>query len=143
MVQAVFESDQPHILWEDGSISRENVEEEGELVMLTALFTCQNQSLEHTCYVYILSQKSPYSMGTKGKIMESVDETEASTRQDRYFELPDEIGGKEVVWKKKLNHRPLLISVLGIVAAVCISQKSVQDQRQKQKSREKEITDRK
>lgn len=139
MVQAVFESDHPHIVWEDGSISRENVETEGEMVMLTALFTCQNQSLEYTCYVYVLPPESPYGMGAKGKILKAVDETEAATRQNSYFELPDEVEGNAIVWKKKLDHRPLLIGVLGIVAAVCISQKSVQDRRQKQKIREKEL----
>lgn len=139
MVQAVFESDHPDILWEDGSISREAVDKEGELVMLTVLFTCQNQSLEHTCCVYILPPESPYTNGVMGRIREAVDNMEEATRQNTYFELPDEVEGNTVVWNKKQNHSPLIIAVLGVISAVCISQKSVQDKRQKQKNREKEL----
>ena len=138
MVTAVFESDEPQILWEDGSISPENVSGEGQLVTLSGIFTCQGASLTYSCSLWILPESSA-DRTSSGELAEEVSDAESASRTEEYFQLPDTFGGEVITWTKKISPEPFLLILIGAAAGVCILQRPVQRRKQEKKQREKEL----
>lgn len=139
MVEAVFESDEPSILWEDGSLSLENLDEEGQMVTLTGTFSCQEATLSHSVSVRIVSESSAESASLESELAEAVEEAEASSRTSARFKLPDSFSGGSVTWKKQMDLQPLVLIMVGVAAGICLLQRPVQRKKDEKKKEEKEL----
>ena len=139
MVEAIFESDEPSILWEDGSLSLENLDEEGQVVTLTGTFSCQDATLAHSVSVQIVSESSAESISPESELAEAVEEAEASSRTSVRFKLPDSFSGGSVTWKKQMDLQPLVLIMVGVAAGVCLLQRPVQRKKDEKKKEEKEL----
>ncbi len=137
MVTAVYTSDAPLIVWEDGSVSLESVAESGRLVALEITFLCQETQVEYNCYVNVKKPEDAITQSREERYIQVVQEEEKETRDQEKFVLPKEIAGEQIHWSKKIDSNIFVLVVLGGVAIICLRQQSEQFDRQQQKIREK------
>lgn len=137
MVSAVYDSDFPELVWEDGTVSTQGLSEEGQLVTIKVAFSCQNWQLEYVCYLQIMPPALTQEQQLEEWVLSSVEQKELDSRDSPRFVLPMEINGTPVEWRKKIDTQPLVFVFLGIVAIVCIIQKSKQDEHKRKLTREK------
>ncbi len=139
MVQAQYESSHPEWIWEDGSVSTDEIDPQGVLVTIRVLFTCQDSMLDYTCCVKAVPPVLSAAQQKLQTITAVVEQSEEESRADERFVLPTTINGQLVTWHKKPGREPFVFLLLATVAVIAVIQKKGQDEKQQKIKRQQEL----
>lgn len=126
-----WESDNYSVLQPSGELIKENVQEGGTTVNLTAIFTYGEFSQEKNIEITIIKK---YIEGTDGRfeaLDESIKKGEAADKTSDTYTLPDEIMGEDVRYYENNSRSGLVILLLSIAVVVLLpfEEKSVLDKK--------------
>ena len=138
-VAAVYNSDRPDLIWEDGSVETEEVGTDGELVTVEVSFDCQGTALDYICHVKVVPPVMPEETKERQRLETLVQQWEASSREDACFVLPDTLDGQSVQWRKQVSMEPFGLLLLGAVAVLALLQKGKQEEKKQRQGRERQL----
>lgn len=122
-----------------GAVHEYNTKEEGTLVEIKGVLSYREEQAMYvrTAIVY------PRSRNAKEKLVEQVsnwiEEKERTTRQEESFQLPSNLYGHEIQWKKEIQPRGYYVLVLGIVGAVLMLALKKQNEKEEEKARKEQL----
>ena len=113
-------SDRPEIVNAQGQISEEYMEEEGTLVEIKAVLTCQSAeaSYKRTFRVYPAVREADSMFFSR--ITASLKELEIRTRQEEGFALPSRQDGELIRFRKKGGNELILLAMLCLTAIILL-----------------------
>ncbi len=146
---AVYLNDYPvEIRWEmsrydvidvEGKILEDYDNEEGELVELRGTVYYAEEMAVYTANAMIFPEAASEKEKWMKKIKELIQSEEKKTREDEVFVLPSSIDGKKIEWRKAEESTGYYIMLLGIVTAIFIPFKKIQDEREQKKKRQEQM----
>lgn len=98
----------------NGKIS-DNVEKEGSLVYLTAILQLEGESLEHQFSVMV------FPPANKENLQEQLqDYVDSNNVYDSQVNLPEEINGEKIAYRKEVPRDSIRLGLMGMTAAIAI-----------------------
>lgn len=123
----------------DGTIRAENLKEEGSIVELTALLTCNEETAVYRACVIvlppILSQREEFMQELYGRL----EELQEKHGEEEQKELPAQINGRKLIWEEKKSAVPIAILFLTLVCMLALYGAKDRELVQKTKEREQQI----
>lgn len=104
------------ILQEDGSIGAEEISEEGEEVILTAVLSYEGIQKEQMLTVKVFSPEQTEQEKLRKKLLASIDQTKENAKTEKYLELPVVLDDTEILWKE-----PAMDKVIGVIGLLIIA----------------------
>ncbi len=138
-VQAEYEIDPPQFLNTDGQIDHEGMPEDGIVVLLKAVFTCGKQTMEYEIPLHLQPKQLTGQEKIRSDIQQEVEKEEADSRQEQRFQLPAQIDGTAITWKKSPDWDGAYFILAGAVASVCVWRQRTEKEKKRKKDREKEL----
>jgi len=115
-----WESDNPEVLSEDGSVNVTCLDGDEEVVHLTADMSLGSVTAETKIEVYVIDDAVQYETGLKRQISEAVDALNASD-EGREIKLPASLGkGIEIRWETASKGNGVLIFFLTIMGFLLV-----------------------
>lgn len=138
-IEIEWEINPYHVLSDRGEILETYKETEGTLVEIRGKLFYRDNEAVYVTHVMVYPEKKVGREKWLSEIEEAVAQKEAASRQKDSFALPEIVGGKEVRWSKKADLRGYYILVLGIVVAVLLAAKKLQDEKDLEKQRQEQL----
>lgn len=135
LVQIVYETDPGDILLEDGTVVLQNVPKSGQIVRLTAVFSCQEYERTEMRDLQIVRPPEGSDVWLQLQVKRLLQQKEEHTRTKQMFQLPQEVGGAVIAWKKTSDKGWLWMLMLGAVAVLGLEWKRKEQLQRVQKIR--------
>ncbi len=135
MVAADYESSDYEVLTAEGVVETGALSAEGELVELTARFSCGEYTRLETVSLQILPTEEGSAEWVIEELEKEAEQAEESSREQGTFSLPEAIGGYQVIWDLEEDHAWIYFILLGAVAVCCLEWRGRQQEKQRQKKR--------
>lgn len=120
LISADWKFDPYGIISSDGKLNEEEIPEEGAVVNVTADLYYEEEECLYSFSV-VVTQKSLDTLdGQLAAINRQVQQKDEATRYKSQFNLPEQVEGIDLSWKKKMNFRGLQLMILGFVAVAGI-----------------------
>ncbi len=135
-IRAKWEFDSKNAINADGEL-KDQIAEDGELVMVSLTMHYDEQAREHTfgCYVYPKKQKPVEQLFTDLK--EYFEQEQEESKNSEYLRLPVQLSGRQLKWSQKEDHTYQIILMLGFAAAAAVYiQEAMREQRKEQARKE-------
>ena len=135
-IRAKWEFDSKNAINADGEL-KDQIAEDGELVMVSLTMHYDEQAREHTfgCYVYPKKQKPVEQLFTDLK--EYFEQEQEESKNSEYLRLPAQLSGRQLKWSQKEDHTYQIILMLGFAAAAAVYiQEAMREQRKEQARKE-------
>lgn len=118
-----------------GNIRKEDLPKEGTLLELrgTLLYKEERAVYVRNVMLYPVTRKGTDKV--IHNIKKALVETEESTREEVYFRLPEEVGGRQLIWSQKQEQHWHYVLLIGIVFVIFF----IYREREKQKTTERKI----
>lgn len=114
-----------------GKINNENIQEDGELQMVTAKLTCEDSEVDYSFYIKIM----PEIKSERETILEKLNEELTNQDGKQELILPDEVEGYEVTWSEKDAKTAEKIMFFGIVIAFFVPMLHESKRKEQEKNR--------
>ncbi len=101
-----------------GQLKSKFLSEEGTMVKITAILKYFDFSGEYTCFARILPVLNKGKEEVFQTIQKEIEKKEKEEKYERIFRLPEEIGGKKIIWSEKFSTYSYFF--MGITVLVCI-----------------------
>lgn len=138
-VTAEWELDSYEVLNLDGSLRRENLREEGNLVELTARLFCNGQEAVYRACARVLPPVlGPEEQFTR-ELSAAIEEFREETAEEEAQELPIRAQGRELVWKEKKSLDFVWILALTLLCMVLLYLSKDRELNQKTREREEQM----
>lgn len=112
-----WESSNYALLYYDGSVTNEEVQEKGEVVELTAILTYGDYTEEYIFPIRILPPVYSIDELFRKKIYELLVSIEKENRYKDKMTLPDQVDGASLIWKEKKEDSSGYILILMCICA--------------------------
>lgn len=122
----------------DGKVDNEELEE-GEIVMLTALFRCEEWSCEHQLYVQVNPVIYTAEETLRKRMDELIAQQQESTKNEDRMVLPVQIDEHPVVWREVIEDGSGYFLILVLIAAGVLYWGHRRELDQKLEQRRKEL----
>ena len=135
-IRAKWEFDSKNAINADGEL-KDQIAEDGELVMVSLTMHYDEQAREHTfgCYVYPKKQKPVEQLFADLK--EYFEQEQEESKNSEYLRLPVQLSGRQLKWSQKEDHTYQIILMLGFAAAAAVYiQEAMREQRKEQARKE-------
>lgn len=118
----------------DGSIQWDKLENENELVKVTAQMTCQEREAVHEFYLQLVMPNLNEGERLKKEI-EAILQKENESEGKAYFELPQEAGGSKLRWYQVKENLHVKVLLFGMIFIIChyIYEKEKREQEEKER----------
>lgn len=134
-----WESDDYSCIYSDGSVINEQLEKEGKVVCLTAIFTYGDYKEEHIFPIHIVPPVySPEETFMK-KVYDLLDFQERQNRYGEQMELPESVEGRKLIWSEEKEDSSGIIFILIAVGAVAVYFLRDRDLQDKMEERNKQM----
>ncbi len=119
-ISVEWELDSYEVLNLDGSIRTDKVTEEGTIVELRGILTCEGQKSIYTAYARVLPALLSPVQQWKEALLEAIQAMQTDSRLEERKALPTEVDGIPISWKEKKSSVVWLVPVLtlGVLAAL-------------------------
>lgn len=121
------------IIGYDGALS-DDIPIEGKLVMLTALMTYQELTLEYSFYIHVFPKKSDGSI--ESQVQSYIDDEDVYSQEVR---LPEKINGEKIIYYNSKRQNSVWIIVVGFVISVAIFVLKDHDMKKELKERNRQL----
>lgn len=101
----------------EGKILQEDLNEEGTLVEIKGIVSCQQEQMIYGRTVMVYPPTREGMEGLLYEIKKELRQRESDTRQEDSFPLPEKVAGKELKWGRKTENQWCYILIFG--GAVC------------------------
>lgn len=122
-----------------GKIQADTLSEEGAILEVTAILTCQNETIYHVMPVHLY----PPDMSKLEKWIQDlrvqVSMKEMETRTDESIILPEEYQGQTLYWRRPKEQRWISVLFLGAASAGLLYLKEREEQKQEKELRKKQM----
>lgn len=115
--QISWESDNYACIYPDGTVMNEEIVKEGEIVNLTAVITYGDYREEHIFPVCVFPPRYSEEELWKKKLYEMLINQEEKNRCEERIELPESMGGEQLVWSEKTEDSSGYIFLLMCISA--------------------------
>ncbi len=135
-IRARWEFDSKNAINADGEL-KDQIAEDGELVMVSLTMHYDEQAREHTfgCYVYPKKQKPVEQLFADLKAY--FEQEQEESKNSEYLRLPAQLSGRQLKWSQKEDHTYQIILMLGFAAAAAVYiQEAMREQRKEQARKE-------
>lgn len=135
-IRAKWEFDSKNAINADGEL-KDQIAEDGELVMVSLTMHYDEQAREHTfgCYVYPKKQKPVEQLFADLKAY--FEQEQEESKNSEYLRLPAQLSGRQLKWSQKEDHTYQIILMLGFAAAAAVYiQEAMREQRKEQARKE-------
>ncbi|MCD8046377.1 MAG: type II secretion system F family protein [Clostridiales bacterium] len=139
LVAVSYESGEPGILAEDGTVVTDELGEEGELVQFSVRFSYDDVTQIETYTVLVLPPEEGSAEWMARELAKAARQAEEESREAAVFALPDSVAGYRVIWVAEENRQWLFVLLIGVTAAVCLERKEKQDEKARQKRRREQL----
>ena len=138
-VEIKWEFDRYDVLNIEGEILETHKEKDGTLVEIRGIITYAEEEAVFIMHALVFPEVKTGKEKWLGEIAKIMEEREKGTRKEKSFTLPDSVDGKEIQWSRKKEPTGYYILVLGVVTALLIPMKKVQDMREARKKRKEQM----
>lgn len=135
LVQITYETDPGDILLEDGTVVLQNVSKSGQIVQLTAVFSCQGYERTEIRDLRIAQPPEGSDVWLQLQVKKILQQKEENTRTKQSFQLPQKVGDTVITWKKTSDKGWLWMLMLGTVAVFGLEWKRKEQLKRVQKIR--------
>ncbi len=137
-IRAKWEFDSKNAINADGEL-KDQIAEDGELVMVSLTMHYDEQAREHTfgCYVYPKKQKPVEQLFTDLK--EYFEQEQEESKNSEYLRLPVQLSGRQLKWSQKEDHTYQIILMLGFAAAAAVYIQEVMREQRKEQARKEQL----
>lgn len=119
LAEAVWQSSRYDLMDASGTIRKDPVAEEGELVTLGVRLSCMEKQREYEFPVRVIPKGQETAERLLRKTKRSIQEAEG--KPEKEAELPKELDGQAVVWKKHREPYGLWIAALTVLGCVLLN----------------------
>ena len=138
-VEIKWEFDRHDVLNIEGEILETYKEKNGTLVEVRGIITYAEEEAVFVTNMLVFPEVKTGKEKWLSEIAKIVEDQEKGTRKEKSFTLPNSVNGKEIQWSKKKEPTGYYILLLGIVAALFIPIKKVQDIHEAKKKRKEQM----
>ena len=140
-VEVSWKLDRYDVMNVRGEIQEKEIDEEGEVVNLSAVLTYtedETQQAMYQCAVRICPQTMTDMEAKKQFIKETLQKDEQLDRTERVWKLPDTIQGEAVSYYHKMDSRGFILIIMGIISGLLLKAlrqqelKKAEDERKRQ-----------
>lgn len=124
---------------EDGEVNQEEISEQGQMVLLKSIFTCEDQAIEYEAALHLQPKNLTKQEKIQSAIEQEVKEQEEDSRYQQRFQLPNQIDGKKIAWKRSPDWDGVYFILAGAVAGICVWRREKEKERKQKRNREKEL----
>lgn len=135
MVTVAYESSDYDVLQEDGSIFMERVPDEGILVELQAVFTCQKYTQTEIRSLQVVLPPKGSSAWFQIQVVRAMEKIEQSSRKESEIQLPEQIDGKVISWMKPQSKDWAIMLLVGAVFVFTLEWRKKEMMRRAEKQR--------
>ena len=137
-IRAKWEFDSKNAINADGEL-KDQIAEDGELVMVSLTMHYDEQAREHTfgCYVYPKKQKPVEQLFADLK--EYFEQEQEESKNSEYLRLPVQLSGRQLKWSQKEDHTYQIILMLGFAAAAAVYIQEVMREQRKEQARKEQL----
>ena len=115
-----WESENIDVIHTDGRVEADSVKEQGEKVLITARIEYKSMQWEEKLTVTVYPPKRTALEIFRNEIRQELEQREQSTRKEKSFELPQEIGEKRLLWGEKSDDKSPLLMIIVCIASFAI-----------------------
>ncbi len=130
LINADFKFDKYGLINTDGTLVKEYIPDEGEVVNVIAELSYEDQVELYSFSVMVVKPGVDTVEGQLNAIDEAVKKADESTRTKSYMKLPKKVEDMSLTWKKKMNFRGLQIILLGFAAVAGLIAGAKHDEKQ-------------
>lgn len=134
-----WELDNYEILNLDGTIRGEKLKEDGTIVRLTALLTCNGETAVYQAFAKVL----PPILSPREEFMEELlrklEKLQEECGEEEQKELPVQIKGRKLTWKEKESAAPIMVLFLTLICMLALYGAMDRELVQKTKERERQM----
>ena len=130
LINADFKFDKYGLINTDGTLVKEYIPDEGEVVNVIAELSYEDQVELYSFSVMVVKPGLDTVEGQLNAIDEAVKKADESTRTKSYMKLPKKVEDMSLTWKKKMNFRGLQIILLGFAAVAGLIAGAKRDEKQ-------------
>ena len=116
-------TDRPDVLNSGGKIAENFAEEEGILVQVRAVLSCQQEEAVYTRDVMVYPLRKTDGEAFRRKAGHELEKADQETRQEEGFSVPEQIDGETVTFRKRAGKEfwllALLLFLAGILLYIC------------------------
>lgn len=139
LVTVSYESSDPILLDTEGTVSGENVTEEGSLVRLRAEFSYGEYCRVEDRWLRLILPPEGSVEWLHREVQREISQIEASSRQKGQFSLPDTVKGHRLQWENAQEFTWMYMIFLGAAAVFCLEWKQKEDVRKAEKKRKDQL----
>ena len=125
-----------------GELQRENLNEEGTLVELSAVFTYSEDKEEQAmygCTARVYPRTLTAEEEKRNRLKAEIQEQEENNRTKRKWKLPDKLLGKEVYYYKKMNSRGLILIAMAVLIGILLYALEIQNQGKEKEEKKRQM----
>ena len=130
LINADFKFDKYGLINTDGTLVKEYIPDEGEVVNVIAELSYEDQVELYSFSVMVVKPGLDTVEGQLNAIDEAVKKADESTRTKSYMKHPKKVEDMPLTWKKKMNFRGLQIILLGFAAVAGLIAGAKRDEKQ-------------
>ncbi len=134
-----WESDDYAYVSSDGTVTNDELREEGAVVCLTAVFLYGDYKEEHIFPVHIFPPQYSEEERLRRKIYELLEDKEGENRYGLQVELPENIEGKQLFWSERREDSSGMLFLLTGIAAVAVYLLKNRDLRERVEERNRQM----
>ena len=141
-IEVSWEMDRYDVMDTGGKIQTENLSEEGEIVHLSAILTYTEDEKEqamYQCAVHVYPKTLTEEEKQRQEVKRKIQETDQESQTSAVLKLPDQIQGKAVSYYREMDHRGLVLIVMGILVGILLYALKEQRQREAYEKRKRQM----
>lgn len=138
-ISVEWELDSYETLDMDGVIIRENIPKEGALVEIRGILTYGERQAYYIRTACIYPKKKSKKEALVAEISKEVEKAKKESKEKKEIPLPTKVQGKKVLWEYPASHTPLIILLLGVIAALLMPALRKQELAKEQKERKEQM----
>lgn len=137
--QITWKSDDFERVAADGKVNSEDVDAQGEKVLLTAIISYEGEVYEYSMEITVLPRILSAKEQFEKKLLSEIAGWDAYYAQEKQLVLPSVIGGETLSWEEKKGEGSIGILFLGVVGAFLSSAAAEAELQKKSRERREEI----
>lgn len=123
----------------EGEIREEKVTEEGTLVRLRGTLSYGEDQTVYVRNIMVFPPTRDEKEQLIYDIQHELKEREAATREEKSFQLPEEVNGKKLTWSRRKEQHWYYILLMGVVCSVYLVYRDREKKKKKAKQRREEL----
>lgn len=138
-ITVAWELDNYEVMNLQGELQTEALKETGTLVKLDAFLNYKDAKAQHTFYANLFPPRLSETEKWIQKLNEELNRLDEETKEDSEMPLPDQVGGRSVMWSYATDYRAAGLFLLGTALSLSVYALDRQKKKQKEEERRRQL----